>query len=229
MTATEILGAVRVNLIETTANFWTDAELLVHVNRGVRDLWRAISNQQQDYFFTTSPAPTLAASGTTVTGVPSDVSIVIGLEPLLQSSYPSMNFFPKRYTHPDMIAARGLDALDPASAEKMFYAITGAGGPVAAPTIYVAPKLTTAIGIRLTYVPTIPVLVGATTNPIPGESDQALIAWTTAHALGKQTNQQPDASWLAIYKAEKDNILLFVAPRQQDEPDVADAMFEGWD
>jgi hypothetical protein len=77
-------------------------------------------------------------------------------------------------------------------------------------------------------VPTIPTLVGATTNPIPGQSDQALIAWVTAHALGKQANQVPDAGWMTVYKVEKDNILLFVAPRQDDEPDVAEAIFEGY-
>jgi hypothetical protein len=228
MTATEILAASRVNLIESAANFWADAELLTHLNRGVSDLWRAISNVHQDYFFTTSIAASMAANTATLTAVPTDVSIILGIEPVTPASYPSLNFFPRRYTHPDMVAARAQDAEDPGSAGPIYYAPTGAGGPVGAPVIYVAPKITAAVPLRLTYVPTIPTLVGATANPIPGQSDQALIAWVTAHALGKQASQVPDAGWMAVYKVEKDNILLFVAPRQDDEPDVAEAIFEGY-
>lgn len=228
MTGTEIIAAVRSNIIETAANFWTDAELLLHLNRGVKDLWRKIANVNQDYFFTTSIAPSMAANGTQLSGVPTDVSIVHGIEPQSPNSYPNLNFFPRRYTHADMVAARTRSAEDPMTAGPIYYALTGAGGPVAAPVIYVAPPISAAVPLRLTYTPTIPTMVGGTANPIPGETDQALIAWVCAHALGKQANQVPDATWLAIYKTEADSVLLFATPRQDDEPDVAEAIFEGW-
>jgi hypothetical protein len=223
----EILTAVRDKLVETTANFWPDSELTTHANAAVRDLWRAISDTHQDYFFTTSEAVTFPANTATLGSVPAGVAKVLGIEPLVQSSYPNMNFFPKRFTHPDMIAARAADAVDPASAGPTFYAITGAGGPVAAPTIYAAPKVTTAVALRLTYVPVCATLTASSTNPIPGESDDALIAYVIAHALAKERgDRKPDPDWLAKYATEKQNVLKFVTPRQEDEPDVAEAVFE---
>ena len=95
------------------------------------------------------------------------------------------------------------------------------------PTIYVAPKLSAAVNLSMTYVPSLAVLTAISTNPVPGESDNAVIAWTVAYARAKERDDRaPDAGWLAIYGSEKQNILVSLSPRQTQEPVVATAMFE---
>lgn len=227
MLISAILTAVRNNLLETTASFWTDAELIVIANNGVRDLWRSIQNLDEDYFFTVNESVSMAANTLALSSVPAGVAKVLGIEPVTQSSYPGMNFFPKRFPHPDMIAARNQPAIDPGGAGKTYYAITGAGAPIAAPTIYAAPKVTSAVTLRLTYVPVLATLVAGDANPVPGESDAAVINYTTAYALGKQReDKSPDPNWLALYKTEKDNILVAIDPRQDDEPTVVEGVHD---
>lgn len=226
-----IVTGVRYKLLETTASFWTDAELITHANDAVKDLWRAISDVHEDYFWTVtsdSVSPvTMAASTLALTNVPAGVAKVLGIEPVSQSSYPSMNFFPRRFTHPDMIAARNASAGDPGSAGKTYYSITGAGAPIAAPTIYAAPMVTSAVLLRLTYVPVAATLISSDANPIPGESDTAIKNYVIAHALAKERpDRKPDPDWLALYATEKTNILVFVKPRQEDEPEVAEGVHD---
>jgi hypothetical protein len=229
MLASEILTAARDKLLEAAESFFDDDELLRDLNLGVKDLWRAISDNFQDYFFDTDEAVTQTASATTLSNVPTDVAKVLGIEPVSLSSYPSLKYFPKKYNSAEMQAARGVDAQDPASAGPIFYAVTGAGGPVGAPTIHVAPKVSATVALRLIYTPTTPALIVSSPNPIPGESDAALIAWVIAHALGRDNeDKKPDPDWMALYATEKTNILTFLTPRQEDEPDVAEALFEPW-
>ncbi len=48
-----------------------------------------------------------------------------------------------------------------------------------------------------------------------------------AHALAKERpDRKPDPDWLALYATEKTNIEVFVTPRQEDEPDVAEGVHE---
>lgn len=233
MLISAIITAVRYKLLETTASFWSDAELIVHANAAVRDLWRAVSDKHQDYFFTvtsdTVTPVTMAASTGTLSNVPAGVAKVLGIEPVSQSSYPRMNFFPRKFNHPDMIAARNVDDQDPQSAGPIFYSITGAGAPIAAPTIYVGPKISSAVTLRLTYVPVCSTLAASDANPIPGESDTAIINYVIAHALAKERpDRKPDPDWLELYATEKTNVEVFVTPRQEDEPEIVEGVHESY-
>ena len=42
-----IVDISRRHVVEVTASFWTDAELVAICNRGIRDLWRAINDNYQ--------------------------------------------------------------------------------------------------------------------------------------------------------------------------------------
>jgi hypothetical protein len=228
-TVATLLTRIRQRLRESSAAFWTDAELIAILNGGTSDLWRAINDNFQDYFLTVDATNvSQAASTATLTGVPTNVSIVRGIEPRVLSNFPSLHYRPKTYNHPDFQAARAMSAQDPSLGGVVFYAIAGAGGPVAAPTIYVAPLLSSAVPLRLTFVPTLtPLDDSADENPIPGESDNALVAWGVAYALAKESDDNmPHAGWLGIYASEKTNLLTFLTPRQTDEDDVAEAIFE---
>lgn len=218
----------RRHLLEATAKFWTDAELVALANRGIRDLWRAIQDNYQDYFLTVDTTlVSMAASTGTLNGVPADVSIVRGIEARTLTAYPSLHFRPKNYTHADFQTARAQSAIDPVNGGTIWYAPVGAGAPVGAPTIYVAPQVNSEVLLRFIYVPTFAEKAIGDTNPIPGESDQAIIAWIVAYARAKEREDRaPDEGWLGVYATEKKNILVALTPRQQDEEDVAEAFFE---
>lgn len=226
-TLQSLLTSARVHLIETTARFWSDAELLSHAALGVRDLWKALKDTNQDYFLTIDETNvSMAADSGVLTGVPADVSIVRGIEPRSNSTVVDVFFRPKNYTHPDFALARRAPAQEP-SGLRIWYHATQAGAPVAAPTIYVAPKITAALPVALAYIPTIGSLTTASTNPIPGETDQAVICWIVAWARAKEREDRtPDPEWLALYATEKANLVISATPRQEDEPKIVEAMFE---
>jgi hypothetical protein len=206
-------------------NFWTDDELVAIFNRGERDLWRAIYTKHQKHFFSLNVSLYLAAGGSTLTDVPADCAVVLGLEPLDLTG--GLRFEHRDYNHAVFQMARAADAIDPSMGGVIYFDFTEAGGPVGAPVVYVAPAVTARVNLRLSYVPTLVEVTIAGTNPIPGESDQALIAWTVAHALAKDDDTKgPDQTWLALYATEKGNILEAVEPRDESEDDVVEAVFE---
>lgn len=220
----------RARLQEVVPRFWTQDELVGHFNAGMRDLWKALKDVYQDHFRTIDDTNvSLAASATTLTGVPTDVATVLGIEPRDPVSRPII-FVQKDYLHPDFQAARfagAQSAQDPSQRSVIYYDIDGAGGPVAAPTIRIAPPLSSALNLTLIYVPVLAARTIADTNPIPGESDLALELWIAAHALPKQReSQEPDPGMLAAYEVEKAKIATAATPRDESEPDVVEAFFE---
>ncbi len=227
-TLQSIITSARERLIEGTARFWSDAELLGHASLGIRDLWKALKDTNQDYFLTIDETNvSMAANSLTLTGVPTDLAHIRGIEPRSTNSTNVDVFFrPKNYTHPEFAQARRSAAVDPAGVTILYHAI-GAGSPVAAPTIYVAPMITSALPLQLAYIPTIGTLTTASTNPIPGETDHAIICWTVAWARAKEReDRSPDAEWLAAYATEKSNLIVSATPRQEDEAKVVEAIFE---
>lgn len=224
-----IIDRAREDFNEPTASFWTDAKLLNHAQNAIRDLWKAVKDVVQDHFFTVSTAASIAASTSTVSSVPTDIAEIRLIEPSDLTTYPNLVFRPLAYNHPDFQNARAMGAQDPGSVGCIFYAITGAGAPVGAPTIYIAPLISSAVTLRIMYVPTIGTLALGDNNPIPGESDHAVECWIVAHALGKQAADgtfQPDAGWLEKYEAEKARVVTAITPRQTQEPTFAEAVFE---
>lgn len=227
-----IISRARVTLLEPTASFWSDAELLDHARAGIGELWRAINDNYQDYFLTVDSTNVAVASGTaTLTGVPSDVSIVRKLRPRSLSSYPGVIFLPRKRTDPEFENAEGETAVDPSNGGTFFYAITGAGAPTGAPTITIAPTMNTAFNLTLIYIPVLSLesFLASTANPIPGESDKALEHWIVAHARAKERPERdPDPEHIAHFSTLKTNILTSLTPRQTQEPPVAEALFESY-
>lgn len=220
---------VRRHLVETTAFYWSSAELIDIINLGVKDLWRDIVDLKAEHFFTVDNTNvTLPASTSSLAGLPSDVHKVYLIEPrstVSTSSFVGLTFRPKDYNHPDFQTARSRDPVQPMN-EEIFYSITNAGGPVGAPTIYVAPQVSSAVTLSFVYVPTLAALTALSTNPIPGESDNALVAWTFAYARAKERDDRsPDPSWMAVYSTEKEHLLQSLGLRQVQEHLTVDAMF----
>jgi hypothetical protein len=233
-----LVTSVRYHLVEPTASFWSDAELVDYMNRGAKDLWRKILGQYQEHFLTVDTTDvTLPAFTETLAGVPDDVFQVVAIEPRVvgpTSPNQGLIFKPRKYTHPDFVQARAGFPIGPQSTI-IFYDVSGAGSPVGTPVIRVAPQITVAALLRFTYAPTVPLFAASgspptvTTNPIPGESDQALIAWTVAYARAKEMpadQRSPDPAWMAVYATEKENLIAELAPRSIQEEEVVPAMWQ---
>lgn len=224
--------------------FWTEDELHQLLVNGAKDLWKAIVDLHQGHFVrfvdpTTTPVGSVSypigVSGqmTAFTGVPTDCFRILNIEPVdLGNTGLIVRYFkPKQMQSVDFQAARAMTIQDGSSYLTIYYDILNAGSPVGAPTIIGAPPVSAAIPIRLMYVYTLPTLVDTDNNPIPGESDNALIAWCVAYAKSKEqdtVNRVPDPGWLAVYNTEKQGLLVALTPRQEQEEEVVEGMFEGY-
>lgn len=226
-----IRDQARKHLKETTASYWTDAELLDIILKGAHDLWGALIDLNGRHFETVDITNvTLAADTATLTGVPTDVFRITLIEPLDTTpggANRDVMFRPKPYNSAPFIEARALDAQEPTSGLIIFYDLRNAGSPVAAPTVDIAPQITSAMSLRFCYVPTLSgSLVAGSDNPIPGQSDMALIAWCVAYARAKERqDRSPDPAWLTVYATEKANLLTRSTPRQTQEPEVVEDFF----
>lgn len=230
----DLLIPVRSNpLLETTAKFWSDDELINIMVRGVKDLWRDIVDLKQEHYITTDiENVVLPASASSLQGVPADVHKIYMIEPKDLSENGSNHgllFKPLPYNNNTFQLARSRDAIDPAN-DTIYYAIHGQGSPVNAPNIVVAPKVTSQVPLSFTYVPTLPAMDGNSKIPIPGEADNAIIAWTGAFARAKEReDRSPDPAWLAIYSTEKQHLLQSLGLREYQEASYIEAMFsEYW-
>lgn len=227
-TVSEIITRARTILNEATASFWSDAELLDHVQEGAADLWKALVGVNEDHFFTLSTSSSVAANQFTLSSVPGDLYRIKLIEPTTLSSYVNTFFQPLDYAHPNFRRARSMDAQDP-QGQVFYYDVVAEGPPVSTSSIYIAPKSNAAFNLTIGYVKTISALSTGSNNPIPGESDHALVAWTIAHARAKEREDRaPDPEWLTVYGTEKKNLVQVSTPRQVDELETVDALFESY-
>lgn len=223
---------VRQRLDEPTPRYWSEAELTDIIVAGIRDLWRSIVDLKSEHFLTVNETDVfLEANSPTLLGVPSNVYKVYLIETLDATEADRARGIvlnPLDYNHEHFISARNRSPLSQLDGETIHYAITGAGGPVTSPTIYVAPQVTARRALRFVYIPTLPPsLAGADLVPIPGESTNALVAWGTAYARAKEREDRaPDPGWMQIYSFEKANILEGLGVRQLQKGQTVDALFE---
>jgi len=213
--------------------FWNDDELTRILIDGCKDLWKGIVDLHRNHFATIDATNvSLAASATSLTGVPADCFRVLSLEPRDLTSagvFRHVTFRPRPYQSSTFQRMRALGNVS-ATDYDICYDLLNAGSPVAAPTIVVAPSVSSAITCRLVYVHTLSATLSESDdNPIPGESDNALIAWGVAYARAQEREDRaPDPSWLAVYSTEKQNLLVVLSPRQEQEPEVVEDAFGGY-
>ena len=223
--------AVRFRLEEPVAKFWSSAELVDIIAAGIRDLWRDVADLKEEHFITISTSVTQAASTATLSSVPTDVHKIVTIAPLDASegaTNQGLIYRPVSYNSDAFQGALSMDAIEPSN-NTVYYAITGQGAPVGAPTIRVAPQTTSAVSLSFAYVPTLGTISSATTVPIPGEADNALIAWTVAFARGKEREDRaPDPNWLSVYATEKAHLLQSLGLRQYQEPTFVDPVFDAY-
>lgn len=219
----------RQRLIETTPRFWTSAELVDITIAGIKDLWRDICDLKGEHFLTVTENVRMPANSSQLASVPNDVHKVYLIEPAdtgTNSSNKGLIFEPKDYNDHAFRQARSRSAIEPQN-DVIYYAITSQGAPVGSPIIRVAPQVTSEVDLHFVYIPTLGNLESSSYVPIPGECDNALIAWTVAFARGKEReDRSPDPNWLAIYATEKEHLLQSLGLRQVQEPTYVDALFQ---
>ena len=225
----DIETLVRFRLEESSPKFWSSAELVGIISAGIRDLWRDVVDLKQEHFITISTSVTLAANTATMSSVPTDVHKIVGITPSDVSSSSTNSgliFAPADFTSDYFQNSLTRDDIDPSN-DIIYYAITAQGAPVGAPTIRVAPQVTSAVTLSFVYVPTVGTISAASTVPIPGEADNALVAWTVAYArANEREDRSPDPNWLAVYSTEKTHLLNSLGVRQYQEPTYVPGMFE---
>lgn len=226
----DIETQARRHLNEPEPAFWSSIELTDIINRGIKDLWRDIVDLKQEHFLTIdSTNVTFPANSTTLSGVPTDIHKVYLIEPRDLSTTGTnvgLSFLPMDYNDHTFQLARGQAPIDPTNAV-IYYAVTGQGGPVNAPTIFAAPQVTSAVNISFGYVPVLSAKTSGDVVPIPGESDNALIAWTVAFARAKEREDRgPDPGWLRTYATEKQHLLQSLGLRDYQENTFVGAVFE---
>lgn len=235
-TISSLLVQVRAQLIEPVARFWSDTELTSIMRLGALDLWGAILDLHQDHYFKINDTDVrIDANAFYVSGIPEDCFRITLIEPRdtsITGNGHQVLLVPRKYNHPDFIIARTISAQDPTSlpSRQIYYQIVGQGSPVEAPKIITAPQLSAVLNLRIAYNQSIwPDGHNLDINPVPGESDNALKCWTIAYARAKETDgRTPDAGWLANYATEKQLILVRLTPREEQEPEVVEDMFQGY-
>jgi len=228
-----LVAQTRRYLSEETPKNWSDAELTDLANLAFKDLWRRLNDLYKNYFVTTDITNvTLPQGATQLSGVPDDVFRVVAIEPrVVGESNPNLGlvFKPVDYNDPRFVEARACGTRQPNNTV-VFYTLMTAGAPVAAPIILTAPPLSSAVDVKLVYNQVLAPIAIDGDNPIPGESDSAVIAWVMAHARAKErADGAPDPTWMGVYTTEKDKLIMELTPRQIQEPSVADDFFgEGY-
>lgn len=227
-----LIYTVRSQLKEPTPRFWNDQELLDHLNNGARDLWRMIVDLYEHHFLTITDAPYINSGETVIYGLPENIHRIVLIEPRVVgtgTSNPGLIFKPLSYTDPRFLNARGCAAVEPRETV-VYYTPYGEGGPVNDPVIKIAPAFTSAVNLTVAYNHNLSPFDEDDRNPIPGEADNALVAWAIAFARAKEReDNRPDPGWLAVYNTEKTNLKQQLAPRQSQEPQFVYGMFEGYE
>jgi hypothetical protein len=231
----DILTQARNQLQETSANFWSDDELVSIMQNGAVDLWGGILDLHQDHYFKVDEEhPILLANTSEISGLPEDCFRIQLIEPAdttVDGSGHQVIFVPRKYKDTDFAVARTISAVDPSSSASrmIYYQVTGLGPPIEAPHIVTAPKLSADLKLRVVYNPSLAPLKFDSKNPVPGGSDNALKAWTIAYARAKETDEhQPDPGWLSVYATEKQLILTRLTPREEQEPEIVEDLFQGF-
>lgn len=220
-----------VNTSGLESPFWDDDDLTRLIIDGAKDLWKAIIELGRNHFMVIDITTMSFETGDDeLTGVPVNLHRVLRIEPrdiTETGTNRAMTFRPKPYQSEAFERKRAIGTQSPSFGQsEFFYDIINPGSPVDAPTIVVAPRTNSQILLRVSYVKTLDALTEESDNPIPGESDNALIAWCVAYArANERDDRMPDPAWLSIYATDKQGLLTTLSPRQAQESEVVEDIF----
>ena len=200
-TLLELRTAVRDNLDEASASFWTDAQLLRNLNRAKDRTWNEVKKLKDDYFIlnrtSTSGTLTILTESYAATGfqivattreytLPFDVSEVKLIE-VITSGYEQVRFVHRDLASPEVRSLRELTVNQ--SPATIYFDLVGER------TLTIAPASDTTLDLRLWYVPILDDLVSDTdTLQMPHPLYAAVEEFATARSL-VQDRAAEAATW----------------------------------
>ena len=222
-TLSDLRLAIRDNLDESTAAFWTNAQLNRFINRAKDRAWTEVRKLKSDYFLTnrvsTDGTVTILGesydtasfqipTGNTFTRtLPPDFTEMKRIE-VTTSTYEDVQFQHVDYAHPEFRALRSIT--DDQSPDYFIFDI------VAERTMVYAPRSDTALDLRIWYVPIVADLTTDTdTLEMPWPLYKAVEEFATSGAL--KMDRDPNAAvWEASGNATVANAFGAHARQIQD-------------
>ena len=228
--------AVRANLDEATAAFWTNAQLLIYLNRSKNRVWREVRKLKEDFFLIqrTSTDGALTILGESYTA--SSFAIVAGTRTYtLPPDFVEMKLIEVTTSGYEFVRFQHLDLAKPE--HRALRRLTDQYAPsvfifdlIGSVTMTIAPLSNTALDLRLSYIRRIADLADDTdVLDVPYELADAVEAYATAAAL-KQDRAPEAATWEATGR-EIVASAIGSSARQITDPVFVDAFlgeWEGW-
>jgi hypothetical protein len=239
----EIIDGARIDLLadgnvlagNVKDEYWTDDELFGHFRDGARHMWRKVLDLYKGHFVTIDKTSmSVAADNDLLVGVPENLFRVDLIRPRVigfQSGSRGLIFKPvDNITHPRFVQAQAYGSIA-ARNNIVWYCLINAGSPTTTPDIMIAPMLTEDLDLYVGYEAVLPATLSIdSVNPIPGESDKALRAYTAAYARCKdREDRSPDPEFLSIFATEEASILAALTPRSIQEAETVVGMWESTD
>lgn len=232
-TLSDLRTATRDRLDESTATFWTNAQLNRYINRAKDRVWSRIRSLNEDYFMVrrTSLDGSVTILGETYATTSFQIvatTVLYTLPPdfsemklivVTTDGYEDVRFEYKDLTHPEMRAA--LEITDDQTPATFFFDIVGER------TMRIAPPSNTTLDIEINYVQALgEMTTDADTMTMPHPLYLAVESYAVALALEQDRN--PDSKLVA---ADGDKIIAEVigaTHRQTQNPEHATAYLAEW-
>ena len=226
---------VRDQLDESSASFWTDAQLNRYINRAKDRVWNRLKAANEYYCTVTRTSndgaltiqgESYTASAFRIVAGTSDYVLPPDLDTLsiiecITSGYEDLTFTRIDINDPEFRAARSLTDNQTPGGEIFFDIINEP------PSMRIVPKLSTTLDLRITYVATLADLSSDTDRlTLPNPLYLAVCDYATMFAL--RQDRSPDAG---TYESSGDKIIAekFGADfRQTQDVQVARGFLEGW-
>lgn len=232
-TGTQLLTMVRDVLDESTASFWTDAQLYRYISTAKDRVWNEVRKLKKDYFAVTR---TSADGSLTILGESysaSDLAVTVGgtsitlphdfatlkLIQVTTSGYESVRFERRALNHPDMRAA--LEITDNVNPSTLYFEIIGER------TLRYAPKSLVALATTFTYIQTFADIDEASDElTMPHPFYLAVVEYAIASAM-----LQDDDPNAATHEARAKQIILDATgadERQDQDEEIVVGFLENW-
>ena len=210
--------AVRDNLDESTAAFWTDARLQRCLSRAAHHVWQEVRKERADYGMVTrtSDDGTLTilgvsyaassfaiVSGTTSYTLPPDL-LDLRLIECITSGYEWVRFTYRPITDPEFIALRQITTAQGPGAH--LFSIVGER------TLLITPPINMALALRLSYIPSTVIqatAAGATKNEFSADSDELMLPYELGYAV------EEVATWRAKLQDSDPGMQAWMAVAQE--------------
>jgi hypothetical protein len=233
-TLSDLRTAVRDNVDEAVASFWSDAQLNRFINRAKDRVWTEVRKLKEDYFLITRSSTDgsivifgnlydcasfqISAAGTLSYTLPPDLASIKLIE-CITSNYEYVTFEYRDMAHPDFKSARKMTSQF--TPEIFLFDVVGER------TLMLAQKSDTALDLRISYIPIVPDMATDTDLlEMPHALYMAVEEFATAAAL-KMDRDPNSAAWEQTGNASIARA-LGAASRQDQDPEFVQGYLSDW-